>query len=80
MVLAERERTPLRGVVTQSMNLNNPALDTPEKSLETRSDSGVANQDADQRAAATSSLARASTQRSPSGVSSFFQNGAWVFR
>ncbi len=33
-----------------------------------------------QRAAASSSLARASTQRSPSGVSSFFQNGAWVFR
>jgi hypothetical protein len=27
-----------------------------------------------------SSLARASTQRSPAGVASFFQNGARVFR
>ena len=33
-----------------------------------------------QRAAASSSLARASTQRSPSGIRSFFQNGARVFR
>ena len=33
-----------------------------------------------QRAAASSSLARASTQRSPSGVCSFFQNGARVLR
>ena len=31
-------------------------------------------------AAASSSLARASTQRAPSGVSSFFQNGARVLR
>ena len=33
-----------------------------------------------QRAAASSSLARASTQRAPSGVCSFFQNGARVLR
>ncbi len=33
-----------------------------------------------QRAAASSSLARASTQRSPSGVRSFFQKGARVLR
>ena len=33
-----------------------------------------------QRASAASSATRASTQRSPSGVLSFFQNGAWVFR
>ena len=33
-----------------------------------------------QRAAASSSLARASTQRAPAGVSSFFQNGARVLR
>lgn len=33
-----------------------------------------------QRASAASSLTRASTQRAPSGVCSFFQNGAWVFR
>ena len=33
-----------------------------------------------QRAAASSSLARASTHRAPSGVSSFFQNGARVLR
>ena len=33
-----------------------------------------------QRAAALSSLSRASTQRAPSGVSSHFQNGARVFR
>ena len=25
-------------------------------------------------------LLRASTQRAPAGVTSFFQNGAWVFR
>ena len=37
-------------------------------------------QGSSQRAAAASSLARASTQRSPAGVSSFFQNGACVFR
>lgn len=33
-----------------------------------------------QRASAASSVLRASTQRSPSGVVSFFQNGASVFR
>ena len=33
-----------------------------------------------QGADAASSLLRASTQRAPSGVCSFFQNGAWVFR
>lgn len=33
-----------------------------------------------QRSAAASSLARASTQRPPSGVCSFFQNGARVLR
>ena len=33
-----------------------------------------------QRASAASSLTRASTQRAPSGVCSFFQNGAWVLR
>ena len=33
-----------------------------------------------QRASAASSLTRASTQREPSGVLSFFQNGAWVLR
>ena len=33
-----------------------------------------------QRASAASSLTRASTQRAPSGVTSFFQNGAWVLR
>lgn len=33
-----------------------------------------------QRASAASSLTRASTQRAPCGVSSFFQNGAWVLR
>ena len=33
-----------------------------------------------QRAAASSSLARASTQRAPADVSSFFQNGARVLR
>ena len=33
-----------------------------------------------QRASAASSLTRASTQRAPSGVVSFFQNGACVFR
>lgn len=33
-----------------------------------------------QRSSAASSAARASTQRSPPGVRSFFQNGAWVFR
>jgi DNA-binding MarR family transcriptional regulator len=33
-----------------------------------------------QRASAASSATRASTQRSPSGVLSFFQNGACVFR
>jgi len=33
-----------------------------------------------QRASAASSATRASTQRSPSGVVSFFQNGACVFR
>ena len=33
-----------------------------------------------QRAKAWSSLTRASTQRAPSGVTSFFQNGAWVLR
>ena len=32
------------------------------------------------RAAAASSASRASTQRAPCGVRSFFQNGAWVFR
>ncbi len=32
------------------------------------------------RSAAESSASRASTQRPPSGVSSFFQNGARVFR
>lgn len=35
---------------------------------------------AHQRAAASSSASRASTQRSPCGVDSFFQNGARVFR
>lgn len=35
---------------------------------------------ATQRAAASSSEARASTQRAPAGVCSFFQNGARVFR
>ncbi len=34
----------------------------------------------DQRSAAASSAVRASTQRPPSGVFSFFQNGARVFR
>ena len=33
-----------------------------------------------QRASAASSATRASTQRAPAGVCSFFQNGAWVFR
>lgn len=33
-----------------------------------------------QRSSAESSLERASTQRAPLGVTSFFQNGAWVFR
>ena len=33
-----------------------------------------------QRASAASSLSRASTQRAPPGVVSFFQNGAWVLR
>lgn len=33
-----------------------------------------------QRAAACSSVPRCSTQRAPSGVCSFFQNGAWVLR
>ena len=33
-----------------------------------------------QRAAAASSLVRASTQCAPCGVCSFFQNGAWVLR
>ena len=33
-----------------------------------------------QRASACSSLTRASTQRAPSAVCSFFQNGAWVLR
>ena len=33
-----------------------------------------------QRAMASSSVARASTQRAPSGVCSFFQKGAWVLR
>ena len=33
-----------------------------------------------QRCAARSSDSRASTQRAPSGVCSFFQNGAWVLR
>jgi DNA-binding MarR family transcriptional regulator len=33
-----------------------------------------------QRASAASSATRASTQRAPSGVCSFFQNGAWVLR
>ena len=33
-----------------------------------------------QRGSAASSATRASTQRAPSGVLSFFQNGAWVFR
>lgn len=33
-----------------------------------------------QRASAASSALRASTQRSPAGVFSFFQNGACVFR
>lgn len=33
-----------------------------------------------QRASAASSLTRASTQRAPSGVTSFFQKGAWVLR
>ncbi len=32
------------------------------------------------RSAALSSVTRASTQRPPCGVISFFQNGAWVFR
>ncbi len=32
------------------------------------------------RSAALSSVIRASTQRPPCGVISFFQNGAWVFR
>jgi hypothetical protein len=31
-------------------------------------------------ASAASSLTRASTHLAPSGVCSFFQNGAWVFR
>jgi len=33
-----------------------------------------------QRASAASSLTRASTQRAPAGVTSFFQKGAWVLR
>mmetsp|Transcript_36584 Transcript_36584/g.84814 ORF Transcript_36584/g.84814 Transcript_36584/m.84814 type:complete len:144 (-) Transcript_36584:1018-1449(-) len=33
-----------------------------------------------QRASASSSATRASTQCAPSGVYSFFQNGAWVFK
>ena len=33
-----------------------------------------------QRASAASSLTRASTQRAPWGVCSFFQKGAWVLR
>ena len=33
-----------------------------------------------QRASAASSATRASTHCAPSGVYSFFQNGAWVFR
>ena len=33
-----------------------------------------------QRASAMSSVLRASTQRAPSGVVSYFQKGAWVLR
>lgn len=57
-----------------------PGIAQPQPRPQNRTQRAALRDSIPQRASAASSVLRASTQRSPSGVVSFFQNGASVFR
>lgn len=57
-----------------------PGTAQPQPRPQNRTQRAALRDSIPQRASAASSVLRASTQRSPSGVVSFFQNGASVFR
>lgn len=57
-----------------------PGIARPRPRTQNRTQRAALRDSIPQRASAASSVLRASTQRSPSGVVSFFQNGASVFR